>query len=343
MYVWLVTNPNAKGAMSFKIRYLAALLLILLPVEITRADAGREEAKQWLERMIQAAQSLNYEGTFVYVQGQNLDAMHIVHSGGQHGERQLMSSLNGSVREVLVADNSVTCLLPKQKVAFSASAYKRSPFPISLPRELSKLEESYRFEMLGEDRIAGMETRIIAIQPRDEWRFGYRLWLERQTGLVLRSALLNEKGDMIEQLMFTNVQLKPEIDMTLLTPSTTPAATLPPETKSGDEAVAKSAWSVAKLPAGFTQVMHNRFSAASSSKHPTEHIVFTDSLATISVFLEVLDGTKPLLTGASQIGAMNAFGLVIADHQVVVVGEVPLATVQMIASAIQYAKGSASK
>lgn len=153
MCVWLVMNLSANGTMNLKLSPLA-LLLILLPIAIGKAqEADSQEAKRWLERMIQAAQSLSYEGTFVYVQGPHLDAMRIIHGGAHNGERQRMFSLNGSVREVLVSDNYVTCLLSKQKLAFNAANYnQRSPFPISLPRELDKLEQNHQFQLLDKDR-----------------------------------------------------------------------------------------------------------------------------------------------------------------------------------------------
>jgi sigma-E factor negative regulatory protein RseB len=324
---------------------LFAALLLFLPVAVLQAGSGSEEAKRWLERMVQAARSLNYEGTFVYVQGQTLEAMHILHSGSQNGGKQRMSSLNGSVREVLVAGKKVTCLWSKQpQLAFTAEKFSnRSPFPISLPRELSELEDNYQFEILGEDRVAGLDTQIVTIRPRDKWRFGYNLWLERHSALVLRSALLNENGDIVEQLMFTNVQVNTAIDEELLTTPTLSMLPLPAEDENREEIVTESNWLVSNLPAGFVQVMHDRFSRTAANKHPTEHIVFTDGLSTISVFVEALDGAKPFLLGASQIGAMNAFGAVIADHQVVVVGEVPLAAVQMVASSIQYQRDIPTK
>jgi sigma-E factor negative regulatory protein RseB len=93
---------------------------------------------------------------------------------------------------------------------------------------------------------------------------------------------------------------------------------------------------VGQLPEGFAKVSHHRFTEA-SGRHPTEHLVFADGLATISVFLERLEGDPPLLQGESQLGSMNAFGMVVSGHQVLVVGEAPAATVQRIAASIQYA------
>jgi sigma-E factor negative regulatory protein RseB len=317
--------------------HLAVLTLALWQVEIAFAES-QNNAKEWLERMIQATQTLNYEGTFVYVQGQHLEAMHIIHKGGMDGEQQRMFSLSGSPREVVVADNQVICLLPKQKKSLSSSGYQRSPFPISLPQELDELEQNYRFKMFGKDRVADMKTQVIAIQPHDNLRFGYKLWLEQETAMVLRSAILNEKGHTLEQLMFTDWQVKPEIDKVLVLPPDSKVLRSPPASGgNGQPEEQKPNWMFGELPSGFRQIMYNRFTGA-SDKHLTEHIVLTDGLATVSVFLEPLAGSPPLLKGAAQMGAMNAYGKVINKHQALVVGEVPQATVQQIASALQPAQ-----
>ncbi len=216
--------------------------------------------------------------------------------------------------------------------------YPRSPFPVSIPSELGRLEGHYDFNLVGEDRVAGLETQIIAIQPRDGWRFGYRLWLDRGTGMVLRSALIDEKGHPVEQLMFTSFQIKPQIDEAEFKAPTAPPAPPTGETAPTNpgEPVTQSVWRVEQIPAGFAKVLHNRF-AKTADRRQTEHLVFADGLATISVFLEKLDGTPALLQGPSQLGSMNAFGTTVAGYQVLVVGEAPTATVERIATAIHRA------
>ena len=300
-------------------------------------------ARQWLERMIQATQTLNYEGTFVYVQGPHIEAMHIVHSGGNDHERQRLISLSGPLREVVVANNSVICLSPERQATVAGSDYPRSPFPVSIPSELGQLESHYEFTVLGEDRVAGLDTQMIAIRPKDTWRFGYRLWLDRRNGMVLRSALLDDKDHPVEQLMFTDFQLKPHIDEAeFKTPTAPLEVQLPPVPPSGENAkaatgepVTQSEWRIGEIPEGFIKALHNRF-AQTPSRRQTEHLVFADGLATISVFLEKLDGMPALLQGASQFGSMNAFGTTLNGYQILVVGEVPAATVQHIANSIQH-------
>lgn len=331
--------------MKRKLLHCAALALAtgsLPPAGWTQP--ANNEAKQWLERMIQATQTLNYEGTFIYVQGPHVEAMRIVHGQGPGGERQRLFSLNGPPREIVVANNSVTCLLPKRQATFGGG-YQPSSFLVSIPRELGRIEGHYQFEVLGEDRIAGLEARVVAIKPKDAWRFGYRLWLDRRNGMVLRSALLDDQGYPLEQLMFTDLQFKSHIDEEAFKSPALPQDDVPPADRAGGgaqppsgEPVTQSAWRVEQVPDGFVKVLHNRFVEA-SGQHPTEHMVFADGLATISVFLEKLDGTPPLLQGSSQLGSMNAFGMMVDGHQVLVVGEVPAATVQRIATSIKHDAG----
>ncbi len=330
-----------------KRRFLYCAVLAIaagsLPSVGRTQPVATQDARHWLERMLNSAQTLNYEGTFIYVQGPYVEAMRIIHGGGTGGERQRLVSLSGPPREIVAANNNVICLSPKRQATFAGGDYRRSPFPWSIPRELGRLESHYELQMLGEDRVAGLEAQVIAIKPRDAWRFGYRLWLDRRNGLVLRSALLDERGQPIEQLMFTDLQLKPRIDdAAFAAPALVPEGAAPEMGSNANgarvpvgEPVTQSAWRVEQLPEGFTQVSHNRFTEA-SGRHPTEHLVFADGLATISVFLERLEGDPPLLQGGSQLGSMNAFGAVIDGHQVLVVGEAPAATVQRIAASVQY-------
>jgi len=317
------------------------LILVLLPLKYTLAEPA-DDARQWLERMIQSAHALNYEGVFIYMQGQHVEAMRVIHAGTADGERQRLFSLNGPPREIVVAGNRIVCVTPEQQPALGAG-YRRSPFPITLPLKLDQLADQYEFKLADEDRVAGLTTRVIVIQPRDKLRFGYRLWLNQDNGMVLRSALFDDAGQWLEQMMFTSVLYKQEIDPALLN---TPASANPPPPQQNEPAAAEvkpvgedavqSSWTLAEseLPQGFRQVTHYRLPARDVERAP-EHIVLTDGLATVSIFLEPLAGAKPLLQGPAQMGAMNAFGKVLNDYQVLVVGEVPQAAVQMIAAALR--------
>lgn len=329
-----------------------ALLAWLLGHGLSAAGAQPvEDAKQWLERMIQSAQNLNYEGTFIYVQGPHVEAMRTIHGGGPGQERQRLISLTGPVREMLITSSGIISLLPKQHATLLGNGYRHSRFPMSIPRELGGLENQYSFTLEGKDRVAGVEARVVTIKPRDSFRYGYRLWLDQRNGMLLRSALLDDKGYPIEQLMFTDLQIKPHVDETSFklpaSPATTESPSSPPSsianlTPLTGTPIEQSAWSVTRLPEGFVKILHHSLAEA-AAPHPTEQMVFADGLATVSVFVERLAGTAPLLQGESQFGSMNAYGVQVDDYQVLVVGEVPATTVKTIATAVSYDANLARK
>lgn len=324
-----------------KPKRLSCAALVLLAGTIYRpawTQPATGEAKQWLQRMAQATQTLNYQGTFIYAQGPHLEAMRIVHGSNAKGERQRVFSLSGAPREVVLDSGSVTCFLPKRQAKFHSNRHQRSHFPLPIPIEIGRIEGHYELQMLGTDRIAGLSTRIVAIKPRDQWRFGYRFWLDERNGMVLRAVLLDENSYPLEQLMFTEFEIKPEIaDADFATPALAPdsaheESAAPPN----EEPLQSSAWRIGRVPDGFIKVLHNRL-LKNPEQQATEHLVFSDGLATVSIFLEKL-GERPTssLQGATKLGSINAFGRSIAGHQVLVVGEVPAATVQHIVDAIEY-------
>ncbi len=307
-------------------------LWLALSVFAPLASAQEDDARRWLRRMVESSQTLNYTGTFVYVQGQHLEAMRIIHGHDEDGERQRLVSLNGAAREVVVADDRLAGRLPRQRVILRGGGKQYTGLPVSLPVELGSLERLYRFEVLGDDRIAGKPTRVIGVMPRDSLRFGYHLWLDQETGMVLRSVLLDEHGQVVEQLMFTNLEVTEGIPPALLEAGQPAPAEVGMQAEDAESA---SGWHLASLPTGFVEARHGRFHGHGKLR-ATEHIVLTDGLATVSVFLEEMAGADPVLEGPSSLGAMNAFGRIVDGHQVLVVGEVPVETVEMIAAAVTH-------
>ena len=325
-----------------------ALVSCWLQIQLAWADEQHQQAKQWLEQMISASQTLSYEGTFVYIQGQTVEVMRIAQSSVT--KRQRMFSLNGAPREVIVKDEAIMCVLPEQQVSFNTQ-HNRSPFPISLPNKLERLEDSYRFILLGNDRVADRTTQIVAIQPRDTLRYGYQLWLDKENATVLRSALVDENNKTLEQLVFTEINFKPEIDGSLLRSHYSSQLNPRSLADRAESILQPSAWSVTDLPKGFEKILQQRYPSRNSQNKNNsantqiiEHFVFSDGLATVSVFVELLDDTRDaLLEGASHMDATNAFGKLSEDHQILAVGEVPLQTVKQIANAIHYNQALVAK
>lgn len=308
------------------------VLLAALPGPHARADSSAE-ARDWFDRMTRAAQTLNYDATFVYVQGKQLEAMRIIHRADGGGERERLISLSGSPREIVRDGAGVACVQPKRSTLLVGKRSTRAPFPGTAEVDTRDLARHYDFLTIGRDRMTGHDARVIAIRPKDQYRYGYRLWLDEATAMLLKSELIGHDGAVLEQVMFTSLTLLDEI------PASVPESGVegnketlegPGATEAGD-----SNWEVTRLPAGFAPVVHEKQRMQGSSGL-VEHMVFTDGLGSVSVFIERADGGKSLLSGSTHMGAVNAYGGLVAGHQVTVVGEVPQATVSTIGQSVRY-------
>lgn len=311
-------------------RWLPVLLLVAGPVD------AQETARQWLDEMASAVQGLNYDGTFVYLHDDKLEAMRIIHQLADTGERERLVSLTGSAREVLRNNKSVTCILPDSKSVMVGQSRPRQPFPV-VPRDLDSLEKYYRIETVGDDRIAGYLTRIIAITPKDTYRYGYRFWIDKDSKMFLRSDLTGIDNRPIEQVMFTRLGIGGPIADSELQPSLTGdgyAWYHQDNNKAAPEdAGASPHWIVRRLPAGFDMTNY-QLKRMRADGDATEHMVYSDGLATVSVYVETADVGEDTFTGLTSMGAMNAFGAVVDGYQVTVVGEVPAITVEMMAASV---------
>lgn len=311
----------------------------LLPALLAVAGQAfaQDDARRWLGEMSSALRSLDYDGTFVYLHDGKLEAMRIVHQAGEYGEMERLVSLTGSPREVLRDDRVVTCIMADSKSVMVGQSHTRQPFPV-VPGDLDGLSHYYQLQEVGDDRMAGYLSRVISITPKDKFRYGYRFWIDASNYMLLKSDLTDVDGKAIEQVMFTRLNVGGGIPVAALQPSLTGdgynwsrqgADSQNPAARTG-----KPGWAVKRLPAGFelTDFQHKRMRKDGAS---VEHLVFSDGLATMSVYVEKLQSDDDAFQGLSSMGAMNAFGAVVEGYQVTVVGEVPPATVQMVASSVE--------
>ena len=285
-------------------------------------------AQQWLGRMNDAVRQLNYEGTFVYLHDGQLEAMHLIHvMHPDTGEHERLLSLNGAAREVVRDDHGVACIWPDTGSVFVESRNGELGFPVILPRDLGKLHSHYEYLALGPDRVAGKNAQQILIHPRDAYRYGYRLWIDEASGLPLKSDLLDETGEAIEQIMFTSLSVFEEINPEHLRHMDVPDIA---ETPQHNDISGKSRWSTDLMPEGFLMTAHGM--RPEENGHVVEHMVFSDGLASFSVYIEPTVGET--LNGASRMGSISAFGMRKGEYQITVVGEVPEATVRQVAESM---------
>ncbi|ODN66505.1 MucB/RseB C-terminal domain-containing protein [Methylophaga muralis] len=316
-------------------RFCVALLVLFIPT--VQAESASIEL---LERMSQAAKQLNYEGVFAYQSGKTFQSVRIYHRNDDGTESERLISLNGAAREVIRSDDTVTCINPDGKQINVSQRPLGRGFPSDLPRRLSSATAFYELKLGDEDRIAGKLTQRVDIKPVDSYRYGYRLWMDKETDLLLKSELIDEQGEVLETFEFTDIQTGVDIPDASLKAQMSGNEMVWNRTEPGEmttQDLAKfSNWQTKWLPEGFMLVAHQNRLRSNNGAH-VEQRVYSDGLSSVSVFIEKMRSQHNHFHGGSHMGAVNAFGSVIHAHFVTVVGEVPAVTVEKIGAAIQYA------
>ena len=315
-----------------------ALAATLLPLVVS----AQEEAtpRQWLQRMAAAAHQLNYEGTFVYSHDGHMQSMRIVHGYDGGHEKERLLSLSGPSREVLRDDEQVTCILPDDNEVVVERSGPRRPLAFKQPTSVEQLEKYYTLNDGGDERVAGFMARKIVITPRDRYRYGHTFWLHGDNGLLLRSDLVNDSGKVIEQMMFTSLNLFDSLPEKLLQPQTEGRDVVwQRQSDVSDQVGTDVPWRVEDLPPGFVMDSHRRH-AMPGNHALVEHVVYTDGLASVSVFVEREEGDNPGFIGSSRIGAVSAYARIADGYHVTVVGEVPPVTVKQMAESVVRQSGA---
>jgi sigma-E factor negative regulatory protein RseB len=311
------------------------LTLLFLPL-LAFASDHHAQVQEWLKKMHTAAHTLNYEGTFVYGQKDQLSSMRIIHSASDKEEKERLVSMDGSGREVIREGDSVTCILPDTKTVVVEKSRPASQFPPMFPTSIERLTPNYNFKVVDGSRVAGRKTQKIVITPKDNMRYGHHLWVDKETGLLLKTHLLNEKSNKLEQFMFTQINFFDQIPASWLMPAVSGKDFNWYEAQNPESNIEKkkSSWKVDALPKGFMPDMQRKHMTPSNSM-PVEHMVFTDGLSSISVFIEKDADKKDNLMGSSRMGAVHAHGHKINGYQVTVVGEAPLTSIKMISQSVK--------
>lgn len=324
------------------VAYRALLLLLAFligPVALAGTSTAETlAAEAWLARVDGALRTLNYEGTFVYIHGDSVSTMRITHRGDAAGGVERLVSLSGPPHEVIRDHKTVESVFPDSRRVLMEQRGNDPHFPATLGRmDAARLVGDYALEDLGKGRVAGLSCRVIRIAPHDQYRYGYKLWLDVHTGMLLRSDLLSENGQMVARVMFTSLSYPQRIpDAALRATEIRPGFTWnrqgDREQPAPDETGVR--WQAARLPPGFVLASRD-IQRVAGTRQPVRHLMFSDGLATVSVFAEAAAQNDHALIGPSAMGPVNAFGRQIGDRHVTVVGEVPAATVKLIAESMR--------
>lgn len=309
-----------------------AVTLFVIPAAFCQ-DGGQDGA-EWLQRAATAAQQLNYVGTVVYQHGGRVEMSRLVHLFDASGESEKLFNLDGPAREVIRNNDVVRCYYPDAKVVMVEPRTQHNAFPSLLPAQLVTLTTYYFLRKAEVARVAGLETQAYVFEPKDGQRYGHKFWADIGSGLLLKARLINERNEPVEQFAFSDIQLGAKLDREMTKP---PFSVMPPDWQLRESARSEIAskdtgWVVKDLPAGFTKVVEG-YRNLRGKPAPVAHLVFSDGLVSISVFIEPTP-PAPQPVGLSQQGGINVYSRQLSDYLVTVMGEAPGATVRQIAYSV---------
>ncbi len=319
----------------YRSRSVTWLLLAVIWSPLAFSGVDQTEAGAWLKKMAKALHEENYSGTFTYMRGGEFNAMQIVHQYEDGHETERLLQLNGEKLEIRRVDGEIVCRHEKSAHVDLDHHVALGPFSSAFSENLAAFRDLYRFTLHGEGRIAGRPAVKLAISPRYNDRYGYRLWLDKDTGLLLQSHLIDVDRKRVREIFqFSSVRIgEDSVDPSLLASSL--EGDLITHNLSGEvtslarQDSHRPEWRVSWLPNGFKPV-----------RVPgSDRLHFTDGIATFSVFIETPGEssmpTLPEMTtqmGGTVVITRRLDGL---KGQITVVGEVPVRTAQKVAESIE--------
>lgn len=313
-------------------------------ISFSAVSADAEQAKSLLEHLSKSLRQVNFNTSFVVVKNNQAEPYHWLHGivknpeneseneGNNNIELEILALLNGPRRDILRINNTVSYIEPEYAPYSISSEQISGPIPSVFGRDISVLENNYHFVSVGKNRVLGRAAQLIRIVPKDSHRFGYWLWLDQESGLLLKLAVITRQGNLLEQIQFTHLEISDTISETLLQLQTTELPKIidiTAQQKSTD-----LAWQVNWLPNGFEPIKSDRH-RIDISKQTVEFMLFNDGLVDISVYVNPSKEKQRAIEFAND-GATLVLSQVINNIEVSVVGKIPLETAKKIVSSVTF-------
>ena len=277
---------------------IACLIAVIIgcPSSLALADT-QTDATSLLNRVYAATQRLSYTGTFIYQHRNQSETSRItkIVEGGMIREK--LETLDGQPREVVRNGDDVVCYLPALATVRVDKYSEQNKFPAVLPAQLKELLENYDIRRGGMERVAGFDCDVLTLEPKDNRRYGHKLWVDVQTGMLIKAKTYDGRHEAMEQFTFSHLQIGGAIDR---------------------------------------ERVRSRFEGKTASWRVEDAAVASaDGLAAISVFIETA-GQRPSLPELSRQGAINVYVRQLGAYRITVVGEAPVESVRSIAQAVAY-------
>ena len=294
-------------------------------------QAQAPETLAWLRKIQDAAQKLSYTGTFVYQNAGRSETSRITRFVEASGDIEKLEVMDGVPREIVRTKDTVRCYLPGARLVKVDRRTERG-FPALLPERISAVAKNYDISLGETRRIAGYDCQAVVLTPKDNLRYGYRLYADNASGMLLRAVTFDSSGEQIEQFMFTQLAIG-GVTRDMVKPR---HASRNWRIEDAEASPARAAgWGLSSELPGFHKVVELK--RRLSDSRPAAQMVYSDGLAAVSVFIEALEGRpEPVRPGLASMGAIHMYTREVANHVVTVVGEAPAASVQRIADAVEY-------
>ena len=312
----LMESRSIRTPLFFLFRIVANGLggLLLFTSSVVWAD----EATNWLNRAASAAKQLNYSGVYVYHHGEHVEVMRVSHRKDAAGEQEKIEVLDDMPRQFLRVNKDVYCQLPDGKTVRMEKNTTRRFFPALLPENPEDLQRYYTIKLSGTERVAGVICQIVTLEPRDGYRHSYQLWLEKRTGLPLKSRIVNGNGGVVSMFVFSEIQIGRAPDAQIFRQDLVGKKIV---MASVEQLPAAVAWDVT-APPGYARVLEATRPLV-GKKLPVTHWVFSDGLSVLSLFIEPDSDPAGSLQGLSAEGAMGMYSRQLDGHKITTLGEVP--------------------
>ncbi|MDB5865341.1 MAG: hypothetical protein JWO70_3147 [Betaproteobacteria bacterium] len=311
-------------------------------------SAALNDGAAWLKKMATASRQQNYSGTIFYQHGNSVETSRVTHFvNAAGGEFEKLETLDGPAREVIRSNDQVICYLPNAKTVLIEERNRSARnFPALIPESLHGINENYKIRTEGIDRVAGYDCQWIALEPRDNLRYGRRFCAELGSSLPLRAQTMNEKNEPIESFAFTQLTLGGQFSRERV------KSKYAEKSRAQNWRVDRSAFSMAqptpadtgwvltKAMPGFKKLMEAKRSLGGRTGAVSQ-IVLSDGLAAVSIFIEPMVQPQPAQAASHQ-GAVNIFKRVQGNHVVTVLGEAPAATIMQIANSVELKQTTAT-
>lgn len=295
----------------------------------------------WLMRMHEASRKRSYIGTFVVSSGGAMSSAKIWHvcEGDQQMER--VETLTGAPRSIFRHNDQVVTFMPDHKVVRSEKRESLGMFPQLLQSTDSRIADFYKVKQEGTDRVAGVEADIVLLVPKDSMRFGYRVWTEQKKGLVVKLQTLDTDGKVLEQAAFSELQLDAPVKMDKLLQMMGKVEGYRVEKPVLVKTSASAEGWVLKAPvAGFKPMSCYKRPVTASPAPGEEPLqwIFSDGLASVSIFVEPFDRQRHERESSLSMGATQTITRQLDAYWVTVMGEVPMATLKLFANGLERRK-----